>query len=117
MDPAYSPADLCMIQHLARAWQPQQSMKWWMTGTTRLILPAKLVELSFITFTALPTHLGTQKTEDLIRHSHLKIFHLQHKIKQIAEKCLACHLTNAEINLKIPETEAPNPVPMGDRLH
>lgn len=47
-------------------------------------------------------HLGTQKSEELIRQSHLKIFHLQHKIKQIAEKCLACQLTNVDNQPKNP---------------
>lgn len=72
-------------------------------------LALKLVELTFITFTALPTHLGTQKSEDLIRHSHLKIFHLQHKIKQIAEKCLPFQLTNADNQHKNPRNRGSKP--------
>lgn len=100
-DPAYTPANLCMIQHLSRAWWPQQSTKWWMTGTTRFILPGKLVE-TLLHHVHCSAHLGTQKTEDLIRHSHLKIFDLQHKIEQIAGKCLACQLTNADNQLKNP---------------
>lgn len=42
------------------------------------------------------THLGTRKMEDLMRRAHLKIFDVMHKIEQIAEKCLACHLTKMD---------------------
>lgn len=55
-----------------------------MTSNGRLIFPEKLTE-ALLHHIHCSIHLGTQKTEDLIRQSHLKIFGIQHKIEQIAE--------------------------------
>jgi hypothetical protein len=72
---------------------------WWYTGDHKIILPGDLAE-NLLHHIHRTTHLGTRKTEDLLRNTHLKVLKLRPLNDSIAAKCLSCRLTNVKNALK-----------------
>lgn len=93
-------------QELEKKYTHAQTQGWFSTPDKWIILLS-----NFATHLARQvhqsTHLGERKIQNLLRRTHLKVFHLKAKITEVVGRCPICHLLHVKSGVTKMDTGLP----------